>query len=134
MSKNIHVKKFMNGRFTPKEVHAHYAWHDAKCVCGGPAFVRCVSFAPIDEMKKRAEPMLVKLAMDNEGRIPMIRFNTPGNEQHGEKFVKIGSAFACVRCKSTLEREAAKGPSWVLHEWDYGPKETTQVQSAGLPS
>lgn len=119
--KVIHVKKFMDGKIAPEELHAMFAWAGKKCRCGTTPFVRCLSFAPFAELNERAPGMLVQMAIENNGTIPMVEFT------YG-KFVRIGEAYACGRCMRALERAAAKHPSWVLVEWQKAPTMSTQVQ------
>lgn len=115
MSKNIHVKKFMGGRMTPMEAHQKWAWSNAKCTaCNAPATLLCRTFAPFDELNRRTPEFCFKLAVENDGQIPMVKMT------HGD-YVLLGKAYACARCANEMQRAAAKGPSWCLHEFDFGP-------------
>lgn len=111
----IHVHKFADGKETPLEMHQKLAWGGARCPCGAPAVVRAISFAPFKEMNDQCQELLIKMAHANGGQVPMVEFT------YG-KFVKIGTAFACSRCKKDLAKAMSKKPSWVLCEFDYGPK------------
>jgi len=124
MSNVIHIKKFMSGEMSPSEAHKKYAWGGKRCnACNGAAAVRCLSFAPFTELEQRAMPLLLDVIAKNDGRVPIVEFT------YG-KFVRIGEAFACSGCQKDLAKQAASGPSWVLHEFQLPPKDTFQV---GVP-
>ena len=48
------------------------------------------------------------------GQVPTIDF------KHG-KHVRVGCAYSCDICRPTLEKEAAKAPSWAVVEINDGP-------------
>ena len=122
--KNIHIKRFADGKETPAEMHQRIAWGGRRCdVCPGAAVVRCISFAPFAEISQRSPELIMQLAAQNDGNVPMVEFT------YG-KFVRIANAFACGACKKDLAKAAAKAPSWVLIEFRELPKMNTQVQVA----
>lgn len=115
------VKKFMDGEYTPQEVHRALAWGGRKCdKCGQPAAVRVRVFADAQEVMQRSPQFIMKLAAENNGQVPVVDFKQG-------KFIRVSQAYGCSGCRADLEHEAAKAPSWCCVEIDEGPKETIQV-------
>lgn len=112
----IHLRKLFGGK-TAEEVHRSIALRGRKCQCGIQASFRVVSFAPVDELVKRAPLLLVQLARENGGQVPIV------HTKHG-KHVKVGETFGCDICKVAVQRVAAKAPSWVIVDFDWGPTPT----------
>lgn len=124
--KVIHVRKFENvNGMTPQEMHAEGLAR--KCPCGLAATCRAISFAPAEELVKRAPALLGQIMLINGGEVPVVEFT------YG-KFIKIGEVFACNLCRVSMERQAAKGPSWVLVNIETGPepiRPSVQVPGGG---
>jgi hypothetical protein len=119
--KVVHINKFMDGQMTPQEAHRKFAWGGKKCdACGGPAAARIRVFAEYKECLQRSPEFMLKLAANNGGEVPVVDFKTG-------KFIRVSEAFACANCRATLEKEAAKAPSWCCVEIDTGPKDKVQV-------
>lgn len=115
------VKKFMDGEYTPQEVHAALAWGGRKCdKCGGPSAVRVRVFAEYKEVLQRSPEFVMKLAADHNGEVPVVDFKSG-------KYIRVSEAFSCANCRSECEKEAAKAPSWCCVEIDTGPGEKVQV-------
>lgn len=118
-----HLRKLFDGR-PAVEVHQAAALAGKKCACGLAAAYRVVSFAPVDELIRRAPQLVVDLARQHGGRVPVVDF------KHG-KHVRVGEVFGCSICRAAVERAAARGPSWVVVEFQDGPgPERTTVQTA----
>jgi hypothetical protein len=121
----LHRDHFMNGELTPQEAHRKLAWGGKGCdKCGQPAAIRVRVFAEAAEVMKRSPQFIMQLAAANNGAVPMVTF------KYG-KFVRVSEAFGCDHCKSDLEREAAKAPSWCVVEIDRGPEDKLQVAVGG---
>lgn len=121
--KRIHgVKKFMDGEHTPQEIHRALAWGGRKCdACKvGVAAIRVRVFAEYKECLQRSPEFMLKLAAEHAGEVPVVDFKQG-------KYVRVSEAFACEHCRSELERQAAKAPSWCCVEIDRGPDEKVQV-------
>jgi hypothetical protein len=121
--KTIHRRQLFDGRETAEQVHWG-AFPGAKCACGLPPAIRCVTFAPIGDLLEQDPLRAQAMAQANGGQLPMVRFT------YGV-FVKIGEMFACSLCKATLEKVAARLPSWVLVEWDRGPGPDSPIVQVG---
>jgi len=97
-----------------KQVWAENVLMGQKCPCGLDATVSCKIFWPLDECLKRGPELLATVAAMHGGQVPTIDF------KHG-KHVRVGMAVSCDICRSTLEKEAAKAPSWAVVEISDGP-------------
>lgn len=120
-----HFRKLFDGKMTAEEVHQSVALRDKKCPCGLPALIRCRFFAPVKDMVDKNPQFMMQLAAQHNGTVPVVE------TKHG-KMVRFSEAYSCTQHKSALEREAAKAPSWVLVDFDYGPgpdKAIVQVPS-----
>lgn len=120
-----HFRKFMDGRYTPQEVHRALAFRKP-CLCGQPAAIRILALGDKKELVQKYPDFLGFLAAQHEeGKVPIVR------TRWGE-MIKVGEVWACDTCKHDAEKAAAKHPSWV-HVWiDRGIEaEKTQVQVGG---
>jgi hypothetical protein len=125
-----HIKKFADGKETPEEMHRRLAFAGGKCLgCGGPPAIRIKTFAPVDEMVKRNPGLVARLmAMNPNGPfLPTVK------TVNGEMLL-ISNIYACDRCKVTAEKQAAKGPSWVLVDIDRGPPKMSPVSQVPINS
>lgn len=124
----VHIRKFDDGRRTPQEYHAQFAFKPGtKCVtCGGPPMARIRVFASVDELKARAPQFLLAIASASPfgaGQLPTVP------TKYGP-MVKVSETVFCKSCTPQAERHAARGPSWMLVEINRGPdadKMLTQV-------
>lgn len=116
------VQKFMDGEYTPQEVHRAIAWGGRKCdACKvGVAAIRVRVFAEYKETLQRSPEFVMNLAAQNNGALPVVDFKQG-------KYIRVSEAFACEGCKADLEKEAAKAPSWCCVEIDRGPDQKVQV-------
>ena len=124
----VHIKKFAGGRETPQEMHRRLGIRKNCALCGHPAAIRIKVFAPLAELIKRTPEYVAGICASNPDGpyVPTI------DTTYG-KMVKISDVGACDLCKTQAEKEAAKGPSWMLVEIDRGPGNTVAVQvPAGL--
>jgi len=123
------LEMFKRGDATPQEVHRKLAFGGKGCdVCSAPAAIRVRMFLPLADVLAKSPEWAMKEAAKNEGKLPLVDF------KHG-KHVRVSQAYACERCRATLEREAAKAPSYCVVEIDEGPEPTAPVSvpSAGMP-
>jgi hypothetical protein len=117
--KPIHEKKVFNG--TPaSEIHRKYAFGNNRCICGEHPAIQIKAFATAADLDRYEPSILLKIAKDNGGRVPVAEFT------YG-KFVRMATVYACDRCRSTAEKAAASMPSWVLVEINAGPNPNNAV-------
>lgn len=115
----IHEKKTFNG--TPaSEIHRKYAYGNNRCICGEHPIVQIKAFATIADLNQYEPGILLKIAKEHQGRVPVAEFT------YG-KFVRIGTVYACERCRNAAEKAASKMPSWVLVEINAGPNPKNAV-------
>lgn len=125
--KIIHSAKLFGGRETAEDVWRRTVLGGKRCDgCGAPAVLRCITYAPFDEVLNREGVAylryLARQAGDETGsKLPMIKLCHRAGDEVGEDHVKIGTQHACERCAPTMEKALAKGPSWILHHFDRGP-------------
>lgn len=114
-AETIHVRNFHSATGTTPEA-MHVEAMNAKCPCGLDANTRAISYAKLEDLMKHTggQELVGRLLVAHRGQVPIIEFT------YG-KFVKIGEMFACAMCRPTMEKAAAKGPSWVLVHIDRGP-------------
>ncbi len=125
--RNIHTKKFMGGRMSPRELHAKLAFPaGSKChYCGKPPIAKLTSFAEEDEMLKR-DPNLKIHKMTEPNRYAQMRAKfKPG------WFLRINTVYSCPDCLPGAEKAAAKLPSWIFVDIDRGPKDIPIVSGYG---
>jgi len=116
-----HMRKFAGGQMSAQDMHRKVALRGKKCPCGLDAAGRCITFAPLSELMSREPLFLVHLARQHGGSVPMVHLRHHKDDTTGEKHVRVGMAYYCELCKPACEKQAAKGPSWILHEFDDGP-------------
>jgi len=116
------IEKFKRKELTPTELHRVVAWSGGSCdKCGGLPVVRVRVFAEFAECNRRSPEFVIKLAMENDGRLPVVDFKQG-------KYIRISQSYACEHCKQELIKEAAKAPSWACVEVDEGPDPKNRVQ------
>lgn len=115
--KIIHRKQFMDGRYTPQELHSALAFPiGAKCLgCGAPPLTTIKTFAEEAEMLKR-DPRLKILFMADPDKYMSMRLVTKMGP-----YLRIAEVYACPKCTPEAERAAAKHPSWCFVSIDHGP-------------
>lgn len=103
---------------TPEEFHRRYAFPPG-VRCGGcrspKVAVRAITMVPLDELRKR-DPRADYFATHD----PLGFAKTLVPLKHGPH-VRIATVYACSTCAPELERQAARGPSWAVVEFDRGP-------------
>ena len=112
-----HLKKFMDGRATPREVHARLAVRKSCVHCKMPATVRIRVLADLVELEKRQPQFVatIKLTNPNGPFVPTIR-TTYG------PMVMLHDVGTCDRCRRAVEVQVAHGQEdWMLVEIDGGP-------------
>ena len=126
----IHVKKFMDGRMSPQELHRALGIRKKCEQCGAPAAVRIRVLVELAELVKRQPEFVAQIMATNQNGpyVPTI------DTKYG-KMVKISDVGACENCRKSAEIAAARGPSWCIVEIDRGPSPTNpvsgQVPNAG---
>lgn len=126
--KIIRRTRLFGGVKTAQEVHAEHGFRQRCLKCQGPPTVQVRMFMEHDEFVKRCPEMAVAIATSNPtgNGIPCVPM-TFG------PMVRYATITACRHHQKELELEAAKAPSFVLVEVDYGPgadKPVIQVPAA----
>lgn len=117
-----HIRKFMDGRATPQEIHRAIGIRKNCVYCGRPAAIRIKVLIELGELTKRQPEYVAQIMVTNPNgpyvpTIPTI---------HGP-MVKVSDVGACDLCRADAEKAAARGPSWAIVEIDRGPVEKTTV-------
>ena len=129
----LHFSKFMDGRMTPSEAHATYAFRGRKCdgCHNKPGIMRIKVFMPMDELMRRAPNFLAVVAATNKdmpGQVPTVKLKESTGDQKGGDYFKASDTVWCHHCRTQARLEAAKGaPSWAVVEIDEGIKDKIQV-------
>lgn len=126
----IHRTRLFGGVKTAQEIHAEYGWRQRCEKCGAPPAVQVRMFMEHDEFVQRSPEMAAAIAITNPkgNYIPCVPM-TFGN------MVRFSTVTACKAHQKELEQMAAKAPSYVLVEVDYGPgadKPFIQVPKAAV--
>ena len=108
-----HRTKLFGGIKTAQEVHAEFGFRQKCLKCGGPPAIQIRCMMLHDEFVAANPPMAALIAAKNGGHIPCIP-TTYG------PMVKFAEITACRLHQKEAEQDAAKGPSNVLVEIDYG--------------
>jgi len=118
----IHRTHLFGGVKTAQEIHAQHGFRERCLKCKGPPSVQIRMFMEHDEFVQRAPEMAAAIAMSNPdgNTIPCVPM-TFG------PMVKYATVTACRAHQKELELMAAKAPSFVLVEIDYGPGATKPV-------
>lgn len=114
----IHRKPLFGGKFTAEEVHSQgLADAGARCdLCGGPPLTTFRSQALLSDMQQYSPQWVAAIATSNpEGAY------VPTFESKYGSMVTIATAHACKVCTPAAAKTAAKHPSWIHVEIDYGP-------------
>ena len=122
------VKKSMDGKATPMDMHRRYAWNGKPCTtCGGAPVIRLKTFMRADDFTSVVEPgVMAMIAAACDGKLPTVptKFGP---------IVRIGDAYACRPCQKDAEVAAARLPEYVIVEIDRGvPDVPIQVGATGL--
>lgn len=120
----IHRKKLFGGRATAQEVHSRYAFPPgATCTgCGRRSGLqtRFITYAPLDEVRKRDPLMDAVIGLDPVKSLAMI-VPLKGASGQPEPFLRVSTTYACIMCTPAAEKAAAHGPSWAHVEIHRGP-------------
>ena len=116
MVENRHIKKFMGGRATPREVHAATSVRRQCLKCPARAIMRIRVLADLDELTRRQPVFTALVAADAPGgRVPTV------DTTYG-KMVMLHDVGACAMCRKAVEVQVAHGAEdWMLVEVDRGP-------------
>lgn len=118
-------RKFMGGMCTPREAHSRLAFPPgAACAtCKRPPVARAIVMAPLDECIKHE--LVPPEAAANPGVLLPITVQL--NESVGSSalnpkpYIRLSITYACQQCLPVMERQAARGPSWMVVDIDRGP-------------
>ncbi len=113
----IHRTKLFGGRHTAEEYHQRYAFPPgAKCAgCSRPPLTRAMTFMPLDELQKR-DPAFAVLAEVAPEKILAMIVQFKGSEGKPVPHVRIATVYACKSCTPTMEKSAARAPSYAVVE------------------
>ncbi len=128
----IHRTKLFGGLKTAEEVHAEFGFRDRCLKCEGPPVLQIRMFMEHDEFLKRSPDMAAAIAMSNPDGMYV-----PSVPMTFGAMVKYATVTACRLHQKELEQTAAKAPSYILVELDYGPgceKPFIQVPRAAAAS
>lgn len=116
-AKTIHIKKFQDGRVTPREYHAANAFPiGAKCkICKSPPMIQICSFGEEKECWKLDPGLRVLASVNPEKYATMLV------ELKSGRYLRLGVVYACDSCTPAAERAAAQHPSWVWCRIDRAP-------------
>lgn len=121
-----HIRKLND----PQKVHSDHAFPiNAKCAgCGIRPLIRAITLAPLDEARKRMPSLDSMLMTDPELVMQhIVQINESAGSISGvanpKPYFRLGVAYACKTCAPSMERQLAKGPSWVIVEINRGPTE-----------
>jgi hypothetical protein len=81
-------------------------------------------FWPMEDIEADQPALVVKLALQHQGKIPWVEFNVCGEPK---KYVPLPVAFFCMYCQKEMEKWAAHAPSKVVCEVRMGPEESKVV-------
>ncbi len=126
----VHRTKLFGGVKTAEEVHAEHGFKDRCLKCKGPPAIQIRMFMEHDEFVSRSPQLAAAIAASNPDgdHIPCVPM-TFG------PMVKYSTVTACKLHQKELELMAARAPSFVLVEIDYGPgadKPVIQVPKAAM--
>lgn len=113
----IHSTKLFGGRETAMELHRRLAWNGKPCDgCGAKdTSLRIQTFVLMSDMSADT-----RMAIEFQISIKKLHAaKLPG----GRRAIRTGVMHACPRCAPSLERAAAKGPSYAILDFDRGPGE-----------
>lgn len=118
-------RKFMDGRCTPQELHSRLAFPvGATCkTCSRRPVARAIVFAPLDECIKHGL-VPAEAAANPSVLLPItVQLNeSVGSAALNPKtYIRLSITYACTQCLPSMERAAARGPSWMIVEFDRGP-------------
>ena len=117
MAENRHIRKFMNGRMTPRELHASVGVRRPCVICKQPATMRIKVLAELAELERRKPEfcLMIKTTNPNGPYIPTI------STTYGP-MVMLHDVGACDSCRKKAEVQVAHGTEdWMLVEINRGP-------------
>jgi len=119
----LHVKKFMDGRKTPREVWSENIGF--RCLrCGRLPNVVVRSYIARDDLFRRGMPAALPALMRRyDGNLPTVPLID------GKAYVLIGEAAACHDHQRDLEVDCARAPSYYVAVFDRGPDDIKPMVS-----
>lgn len=114
----IHRKHLFGGQFSAEEVHSQgLAAAGARCdLCGAPPLTTFRSQALLVDLQAHSPQWVAAIATSNPNGSYVPTFES----KYGP-MVTISTAHACKGCTPAAAKMAAKHPSWIHVEIDYGP-------------
>ncbi|KKN72063.1 hypothetical protein LCGC14_0414580 [marine sediment metagenome] len=128
MGENLHRKKLFGGLQTAEEYHSEHAFPpNARCQgCKTRGVTtRIIVYYPVDEVKKR-DPAFAAISEVSPQKFLALLMQTKSGPM-----VRISTVYACKQCTPTIEKAAAKGPSWALVDINRGPGPDKAVAGPG---
>lgn len=128
MGETIHIKKFQDGRITPREM-----WRQTlnlKCSECGSRAVEAIArmFCPLMDWV-RDFPMEATIAYAKGQPPQAVPLRAPDGTVH--PFVRVKTLCMCTGCQPQVERFLAAAPSYYVVQFDRGPQDIRpQVQVA----
>jgi hypothetical protein len=119
MADIIHRKRLFDGR-PAAEVYAETAWPGKVCTgCGGkPPAIRVQIFVALQDMSAQLREVALY-------EIALRRLNTVRTKRGPA--IRTGEAYACRLCQASLERTAARAPSYAMVDLERGPGPETPI-------
>ena len=105
----LHMKRFMQGRFSPEEVHIALGVNKRCEGCGRPGVGHIRTFWEADEFAKREPLRAMSIAMLHGGNLPVVK------STYGDLFM-VSQITPCANCWREAEKAAADHPDWVYVE------------------
>ena len=116
-ARRVPSRKLFGGRMTAEEAHAVGAFPpEARCQGCGAAkglYLRAISFAPLDEVRRRDPMVEALMAYDPEKFLTMVT-QLRGADGKPVAHLRVATIYACKPCAPAAERAIAKGPSWIV--------------------
>src|SRR5690349_3494248 len=130
MPKKIHTKKLFSGE-SAEDVHQRLAFPVGAACQGGNCRSRptvgAITYAPYKEASEHYPEIA---AMDaNVVAHLLIRLRIDA-ERRGVPCVRLGKTYSCAFHRKDFERALAKLPSWILVEFQEGPKKSKFLSGA----
>jgi len=122
------VKKFDGGRSTPQEYYRRYAFPpNAKCAgCSNTPSVRAIVMMECKEAIARGLVPAFTGNQEIEAQVAATLLYLQGANGPVAHF-RVSTTYCCPRCRPTMERALAKGPSSLVIDIQTGPDATNKV-------
>lgn len=128
---NIRRKKFMDGRYTPEELHQKYAFPpNQKCMCGSRPLVRAIVMMELKEaIKMSPEIEVAQFTHPSLFMQSVVAIHPSGPNSMPVPYFRVSVTYACKRCRPEMEKALAKMPSHCIVEIGEAPKNEKIITS-----